>query len=207
MSTNITKQGIVKASEFSEIPYNPYDPAIYTEPDGSTWVRIIHHVPSGGYFSSTDSFSTYVYKDANRWFFGSLCNSVTNGLYEVMIKQKTTSDATEKKFRWIQYTNPMGGTFGDVDAADVVKNTSSGYSTNASYGGIYMKNSNTYLSANNGTSSSWWGAFGSWTSFQGGIPGYNAEVITTGYFDLYLRVSPSTSIYEDSIQAREFIEW
>ena len=40
---NISKQGIISASEFSEIPVNPYDTTIYTEPDGSNWIRIFHH--------------------------------------------------------------------------------------------------------------------------------------------------------------------
>ena len=205
---NITKQGIINASEFFETPNNPYDPTIYTEPDGSYWVRIIHHNnPASAKFASTNTFTTSVYLDANRWFFGSLANTTPNGLYELMIKQKTTSDATEKKYRWIQYTSPMGGTFGDVDAADVVKNTSSGYSTHSSYGGIYKFNYNSYIVANNGSSGSWWGALGCWTAFNSGIPGYGGETITTGYIDLYLRVSNTTSIYKENIGATEFIEY
>lgn len=61
--------------------------------------------------------------------------------------------------------------------------------TSTSYGGLYcMKNSNTYLAANNGTSGNWWGAVGASAAHAGGIPGWNGQAITTGYMDVYLRV-------------------
>lgn len=207
---NISSQGIVTTSIFNETPNNPYDTTVYTEPDGSVWVRIAHHnnPASSGLFASTDSFSTCVYKDADRWLFVSLCNCVTNGLWEFMVKQKQTSSSTEEKYRWIQYINPFDARYADIAAAQITKNTSSGYNTNDFHGGIYKYGgSNTYFVIANSNNGNWYGAFGSWAAYQGGIPGFPNTTVTSGYMDLYLRVSPSASIYDNSIQAHEFIEW
>jgi hypothetical protein len=205
---SISKQGIITTSDFSEIPTNLYDKTIYTEPDGSTWIRIIHHNnPTSYKFASTNDFNNFVYIDENRWFFASLCDFVANSRWEFMIKQKTTTSATETKWRWIQYKNPYEATFNDTKAANITKNTSSGYSNNTNYGGVYKSTgSYTFLNCNNGSSGSWWGALGCWTAYQGGIPGYNAEIVSTGYIDLYLRIGSTVSIYENGVSANEFIE-
>ena len=212
MSTNITKQGLACASEgFAESFLCPYDYETYAEPDGSAWIKIYHHNnPANALFASSNTFTTSVYLDADRWFFCSLLNQITNGTYELMLKQKTTSSATETKYRWIQYANPMTCAFGDVDVADVSINTSSGYSTITNYGGIYKKVASTYLCVNNAASGNWIGAIGCWAAWSGGIPGWGGAV-TSGYMDLYLRVDnqilPNASIFENHIQATEFIEW
>ena len=80
-----------------------------------------------------------------------------------MIKQKVTSTSAEAKYRWIQTKNPMTAAYGDVDAADVTKITTTGYTS--TYGGISKNKNggNTFLSANNGKSGNWYGAFGSYT--------------------------------------------
>ena len=207
MASNISKQGIANASILSEIPENPYDKTIYTEPDGSKWIRIIHHNnPTSYKFASTDKFEDYVYYDSNRWFFASLMNSVCNNKWELMIKQKPASSDSEVKYRWIQYKNPLLAVFTDVAAASVTKNTSSGYSNNASYGGIYKFNSNSFFVCNNGTNGNWYCALGCWTAYNGGIPGYAGATITSGYMDLYLRITGTASIFPNGISAKEFIE-
>ena len=208
---SILKSGTVSASALSESLVNPFDKNFYVEPDGSVWVRIVHHNnPANALFSSTNTFSSSVYLDADRWFYASIVNKITNNTYEFMVKQKALVTDTETKYRWIQTKNPFNAAYGDVDLADVTRITSSGYSTYGSYAGIYKKNANTYFSVNNGTSSSWWGAFGSWTAYQGGIPGWAQVVIKTGYFDLYIRVdnqaSSTASIFKDSIISPKFIE-
>lgn len=207
----IYKTGIVSESSFSETLMCQYDTNFYDEPDGSVWIRISHHNnPTTYKFASTDTFASSVYKDDNRWFNVSLCNVIT-GTWEVMVKQKTTSTATETKFRWTQKTNPMLGTYEDVapSSANIVRNTSSGY-TVSSFGGLYKLNSNTYLVATNGSKGNWWGAIGAWGAHQGGIPGYNAQVVTTGYIDLYLRVdnisNSKTSKYKVGFCSNEFFE-
>lgn len=209
--SNITKAGIINAIAFSETFVNPFDTKFYEEPDKSIWIRLVHHTnPANALFSSSNTFTSSVYIDANRWFYVSIVNKITNNTYEFMIKQKATTEGTETKYRWIQTKNPFNAVFGDVDAADVTKITTEGYSTHSSYGGIFKRNGNTYLCANNGTSSSWWGALGAWANHQGGIPGYAQVVVTTGYSDLYLRIDNQVnniaSIFNNSIIASEFIE-
>lgn len=208
---NILKRGTVSASALSESLVNPFDKNFYVEPDGSVWVRIVHHNnPTNAIFSSTNTFSSSVYLDEDRWFYASTVNKITNNVYEFMIKQKATLSSEESKYRWIQTKNPFNAVYGDVDLADVTRITTEGYSTYASYAGIYKKNDSTFFSVNNGTSGNWWGAIGAWTAYQGGIPGYAQVIIKTGYIDLYIRVdnqaSSTASIFKDSITSPKFIE-
>lgn len=212
MGLNINKKGSFIATAFSETFINPLDTLFYEEPDHSVWIRLVHHNnPANARFASTDSFSTKVYLDENRWFYASIVNAITNNKYEFMIKQKTTSSATEAKYRWIQTVNPFNAVFEDVDAADVTKITTSGYSNNASYGGIYKLNSSSYFVANNSNKSNWFCALGSWSVWNNGIPGYAGAAITSGYLDLYLRIdnqiNNTVSIFKNSIKTFEFIEF
>lgn len=211
MNPNITKQGIVKANTFSESFVNPLDTAFYEEPDKSIWIRLVHHNnPTSAKFASTNTFASSVYIDADRWFYASIVNKIKNNVYEFMIKQKPTSDGTEAKYRWIQTKNPFTAVFGDVDAEDVTKITTTGYSTNSSYGGIYKFNNNSYFVANNSNSGNWFCALGCWTAWNEGIPGYAGVAVTTGYIDLYLRVDNQSnngvSIFKNSIISSELIE-
>ena len=106
-----------------------------------------------------------------------------------MVKQKTTSDATETKYRWVQYKNPLIATWDDVKPGTVTINTSSGY-TSSSFGGLWKKNSQARLCIANATSSNWYGAFGCWTTYGAStVPGYPNTTISTGYFDLYVNVT------------------
>lgn len=213
MSVNITKQGIVYSGSFNESFASKYDLTPLVEPDNSAWIRIFHHNnPASKLFASTDTFASSVYLDVDRWFNISILNYITNNTYELMIKQATTSGGTETKYRWIQTVNPMTAAFGDVDEADVTKITTTGYSNASSYGGIYYKNSNTYLCANNSNSGNWMGAIGSWKLSNNGLPAYGTSTrITTGYMDLYVRIDNQpnklASIFDTHIQSPEFIEW
>lgn len=211
MSLNINKNGIISTELFTEFIANTFDTNFYVEPDNSVWIRIFHHNnPTNARFNSTDSFTTQVYLDNNRWFNVSLCNYLSNS-WELMVKQKTTSDASEVKYRWIQLTNPMGGTFDTTKAASVTKITTEGYSQSSSAGAAYKFNSNTFIIINNGTSGNWFGAIGSWSAHQNGIPGYPNSVITTGYMDLYLRIDDkvnlsATSFGNNFVKSKEIIE-
>ena len=212
MNTGFTKQGIINASAFSETFVNPLDTRFYVEPDGSTWIRIAHHNDPAtvGVFGSTiTNFEKPYYIDKDRWFNVGLCNKITNSTYELMVKQATTSTATETKYRWIQTVNPMTATFGDVDEADVTKITTSGYSTLTNYGGIYAKKASAYITANNSKSSNWYGAIGSWTLSSNKLPGFGAS-ISTGYLDLYLRIdnqnNSGVSVFKNSIIADDLLE-
>lgn len=165
-----------------------YDKNIYKEPDGTLWVRVIHHNnPASALFSSSDSFASGVYKDADRWFD---LYMIKRGLgsYEFMVKQKTTSSATETKYRWIQTKDPFTATYNDVKPASVTRITTSGY-TDGGFGGLYILNSNTHMVIANTSNGNWYGAFGCWTPYNGGIPGYPNTTITNGYMDLYVKVN------------------
>lgn len=190
----ITKIGITQGQQINEInnlSQLKYDPNVYIEPDGSAWVRIFHHNnPVNARFTSSDTFATSVYKDANRWFNVQVCDNVTT--WEFMLKQRAESTTTtESKYRWIQTVNPMTASYEDVAAASITKITT-GYS-NFSHGGLYKKNGSTYLCTNNGTSSNWWGAVGAWTLSSGGNPSWASTVVKSGYIDLYLRIDNITT--------------
>lgn len=207
---SIYKSGIVKASAFVEnfsehTLKDLYDTVYYTESDGSKWIRIFHHNnPASKLFSSTNNFIDRVYIDSDRWFDISICNYVSR--WELMVKQKTTSSATETKYRWIQFVNPMIGTFNETKAADVIKIITSGYTNVSNAGGIIQGSSeNTYMTINNGTSGNWYGAIGCWTAYNSGIPGYPNSVVTSGYMDLYLRID-DPGIYKEFISGNELIE-
>ncbi len=193
----ITKTGILKCSTFSEfngMSFLKYDPNLYIEPDGSCWIRVFHHNnPGAGSFSSSNDFAHSVYIDENRWFNVELANYLDK--WEIMIKGKFTATSDEWKLRWIQQYNPMTATYANVAVANITKITTSGYSSSpAAWGGLYFKNGSTYLCANNGTSGNWWGAVGSYSVYQNGIPGWGptGTVTTTGFNDVYLRIDNVT---------------
>lgn len=205
MNVSFKKTGAV-ASNIQELMLNP----IY-EPDNSMWIQIAHHNNPASYlFSSTDTFETCVYTDQNRWFHVSLCNLVTT--WELMIIQAPLATDTIEKYRWIQAVNPMIATYEDVALANIIRVTTSGYTTpGGNYAGIYKRNTSSYLVCNNGYSGHWFGAIGSWSVHNSGTPGYNGKTITSGYMKLYLRIDNTDlikkfSIYKDSITANSIIE-
>ena len=180
--------GNVNATSYSEWKLN-YDQRVYFEPDGSAWVRVAHHANPGTYkFSTGDSFSTHVRKDSNRWLCGEVFDRLTR--WEIMVVQRSTATSAIKKDRWVQTVNPNTAAFADVAVSAITRNTSSEYTNPSSgWGGIYKFNSNTYYSVNNGNSGNWWGAIGSWTDFNTGIPGWFAETVKDGgWIDLYARI-------------------
>ncbi len=220
-SIKIEKNGVINSaqfSEFSELNALKYDPNVYIEPDGSVWIRVFHHNnPASKLFSSSNDFANSVYIDEDRWFNFEAGNLFTS--WEIMIKLRRTTGAAEEKYRWIQSVNPLTAVYADVDAADITKITTNGY-LSTPHNGLYKKNSNTYLAANiTGNSGYWHGAIGSWTNWNGGIPGYGpavdaTDVVSTGYEDVYIRIdnqnmtNSSLTKFKQakSIIANEFIE-
>ena len=177
-----------------------YDKNIYTESDGSKWIRIFHHNnPASKLFAKTDIWASGVYKDEDRWFdIYPIVQSLTT--FEFMVKQKQTSSATEVKYRWIQNKSPLTATYNDVKPDAVTRITTSGY-TNGNQGGLWRSgHANTHMVIANSNSGNWYGATGCWVAYNGGIPGYPNTVITTGYIDLYIKISDyiSNIIYDCS---------
>lgn len=175
--SNITKTGIFNNGLFQEYRI---------EPDGSVWSLVfVHNQPAVNKFESSDSFTTGFYRP-NLYFNFNICNELTS--WEFLILQADTFAATQQKRRWVQNVNPLNAAFADVAAANITKNTSTGY-TSDSWGGLYkMNNSNTFLCANNGTSGNWWGATGSKVFYQGGIPAWFGKIVKDGYVLIYVRV-------------------
>ena len=216
-ATSICSNGDIKSSSFSEIPVY-FDKTVYEESDGSLWIRMFHHNNPASYiFAQNDPFTTPFYKNDNMWWNVPLCNYITTGKWEIMVKQTATSGGTVSKYRWVQMYNPMTATWENVTDANVIKNTSAGYSNTTSYGGIFKFhiNSNTYIAANNSVNGNWYGAMGAYVRHRSGIPGYASTVITTGYMDVYLRIDNAAlsmltkaSIMKNGsyISAREIIE-
>lgn len=212
MSLSINKNGVISTELYSEFIANTFDPNVYVEPDRSAQIRIVHHNnPASVRFVSSDTFTSQVYKDADRQFNVSLCN-LLSGSWELMTIQTATSGGTQQKFRQIQSYNPMTATYANVASANITKITTSGY-TSFSTGGIYPINSSAYLCTNNGTQGNQWGAFGAQNAHQGGIPAQNGVVVTTGFSDLYLRIDNSKANFDKSsfgnnyIQCREIQEY
>jgi hypothetical protein len=188
-----TRTGISKSSNISELP-GKYDTNLYFEPDGSCWVRIVHHNnPTSYKFASSDSFRTGVYKDTNRFFDGSICDMVDK--WEFMVIQQLTTTDTILKARWIQQINPNVAAFADVPSSAITRILTDGYVSHG-FGGLYYKNGSTYWCCNNGASNNWWGAVGAWAEHQGGIPamqmGGNSGIVKTGFEDLYIRIDNVT---------------
>jgi hypothetical protein len=108
-----------------------------------------------------------------------------------MMKGRFTKDGDDWKLRWIQDVNPMTAVYADVAADNVTKITGNGYDAyKSSWGGLYAKKGSAYLTTNNGNSGNWWGAVGSYSVYEGGIPGWgpSTTVTTTGFNDLYVRI-------------------
>jgi len=163
------------------------------EPDDSRWIHIAHHnnPGNGKLFSKTDKFAQGVFLDDDRWF--NIYAGVQNlSSFEFLVVQKTTSTATETKYRWTQTKSPLTAKYNDVAPSAVTRITTSGY-TNGAQGGLYILNNDyTYMSIADGNSGDWFGAFGAYTPSQNGIPGYPNTFITSGYIDLYVRI-PGTN--------------
>jgi hypothetical protein len=221
--TKFDKTGIAKCNNFNEFNINrciypDSDLNLYSEPDGSSWIKVIkHNNPSANLFSSTDDFTKRIDK-SNLSFNAYMFNTPVSN-WELMVKQKATSSSDLIKYRWIQSVNPFTATYNDTVASKVTKITTNGYSTFANAGGLYHKGGETYFVINNGTNGNWFGALGSWTAFQGGIPGYPNTTITTGYIELYMRVDgkydsvnkvslgdPKSQDSLPYLQSNEFIE-
>ena len=100
----------------------------------------------------------------------------------------------------------MLATESDVAVDKVTYNTSTGY-TSCAYRGLYKRNNATYLTQGD----AWFGAVGSWTAWNSGIPGWNkATISSTGYMDLYVRIDDTfqkeTNIYDNKIECNSLIE-
>jgi hypothetical protein len=102
----------------------------------------------------------------------------------------------------VQTKNPFNAVWNDVKPESVTRITTAGY-TNGGNGGLWKMNSSTYFVVANSSSGNWFGATGSWTAYNGGIPGYPNTTVTTGCIDIFVRVDnigKNTKFYKNNIQ-------
>lgn len=195
----ILKTGIVKTDNFIE-----FNDKLKVLADGSVFLQILHHNnPASNLFTvnncwlnnTTNLYSTLSLLKESGWF-----TSLSE--YEFLICEKLTNTGTESQYRWKQTSNPS------------TSSTLSGYSviSGSPARPCGLMNKGTYAAMHNG--SAWWVACGSYTAFQGGIPGV-AGIVTTGYLDLYIRIpdeilkgtlSDFLKMYKKSIIGNQMIE-
>lgn len=198
---SFSKNGIVNFADFNEC---------ITEPDGSLWSPCFYHSnPASQLFSSSDSFANGVLKE-NRYFNFNICKILTS--WEFLGIQQNTQTSTPIKVRWKQNKSPFTAVYEDVTPSAVIRITTSGYTdAGTTYGGgLYVLNSSTYLCCANTTKGNWFGALGSWSKWNGGIPGFCGQPVTTGVLQVFVRIDNSmVKIHKNtkSIEALEIIEY
>ncbi len=199
-SEDITKTGIVKVGNLVELADNTL-----VLSDGSLWVRLLHHNnPSSYMFTSSNCW--HKTDDANLYSVLDLLRSTawanSDGEYEFLFCEKLTSSSTEQQFRWKQTSNPA------------LSSTLSGYQLISGSPGRTIGIMNKGFAAAMHNGNSFWCECGAYSGYNGGIAGASGAV-TTGYFDLYVRMFGPTikgadanlcQFYENAIVAKEIIE-
>ena len=193
----VLKTGLSKTNSFIEI-----NDKIKILSDGSAFIQILHHnAPSSNLFNSVNCWlnntsNLYSLTISLKTIFKNLSN------YEFLVCEKLESSSSESQIRWRQTSNPA------------LSSTLSGYtliSGSAPYGAGLMNKGN-YGCFHNGNT--WWCCCGSYTSYNGGIPGFTG-VIKSGYLDLYIRIPQEmlkgnigafTKFFSKSILSTQFIE-
>lgn len=176
---SVEKEGLIKTAHFME--------NYITEPDGAVFQQIAFHLDPTSYkFASSDNFND-CYKDCRRWFNAKICDLADK--WEFLLIQRATEDAVTYKTRWSQTKNPNTATYEDVVAAQVTKNTSTGYTNYSAYGGVYKYNSSRYYCFPNATKGNSFGIGQFGSDWNGGCPGYGGIAIKDGgYQSFYIRI-------------------
>lgn len=157
-------------------------------------------------FSSSDSFATGVYKNDEMWFDFTRCKELSS--FEFLYIQQSTKGGAYTRYRWVQSKSPFVATYEDVAPNAVTRITTTGY-TDGGYGGMYKLGSNTYFVVANSNKGNWFGAAGSWSHHQGGIPGYPNTVVTTGNVRVFVRIDvPKIKDYKanDALMTNSIVE-
>lgn len=176
---SVEKEGLIKTAHFME--------NYITEPDGAVFQQIAFHLDPTSYkFASSDNFND-CYIDCRRWFNAKICDLADK--WEFLLIQRATENAATYKTRWSQTKNPNSATYEDVVAAQVTKNTTTGYTNYSAYGGVYKFNSSRYYCFANATKGNSFGIGQFGGDWQGGCPGYGGIAIKDGgYQSLYIRI-------------------
>lgn len=188
-------QRIYQNRNTHEIPTVPDSPT----PDLPLWVKILHHNhPDTNLFTTANARKNTTEDLYSRLgiYFNSTIFKNPYGKYEFLAKEKLESGSTEQSYQWRQTSSPTASTIAGFES---IKNT------NSSSRMIGLKNTNAYATFHNG--SSWWCACGSYTAYQGGIPGFS-DVVKSGYLDLYAkaRIGHLPKSYENEYEELEYIQ-
>ena len=196
----ITPQ-IKKNGQFVCDSFGNYNFAIENT-SGATWALLLdHNNPSENLFTQDNCWNNNaenLFSALGMLKHGNWANP--DGEYEFLVIEKTTSASTEQMVRWKQTSNPA------------LSSTLSGYqlisgSVSRSVG---LMNKNTYGCFHNGAS--WWCCCGSYSAYNGGIPGF-FDTVTTGRLRFYIRIPdvkllPENKVmfFNDNIQNNNLIE-
>ena len=168
--------------------------------DGSVWIPIcMHYVPDG---LNTSSSQKYSYTSRNIWNnFGAITNfeRPESGQYEFYVMQQTAVDGAYSWFRFKQNINPLTATWADVNPSKVGTNVTriSSSETN-SYAGMYWTTGAAPMTFANTSNGNWYGC-GITAAYQGGIPGYNGQVVK-GWQLVYMRITnPHARMFKNGL--------
>ncbi len=152
--------------------------------DGGGWTLLFRHDSSGGFFAD----------NAQADSFNEATPEITTKLYSILNKMDQIKSLTDYEFRlsyplngvrnhWTQTFNPRSGVAGVTPVpgyTPITIDASGNY-----WGGLERSTStSTYLDGSV-NSSNWWYSIGSNVIYVGGIPGYDATVVT--FVELYVR--------------------
>ena len=127
------------------------------------------------------------------------------------MQKRTQRDKNFTKHRWKQTVNPFTATYDNVSTSqNIAPVLGDGYVNGGIRGLFRQTNPNsTFFAITGSKNTHWYGATGSWTAYQGGIPGYPDTVITTGCVDIYVRIDSlndnKVKFYKTGIQTVENI--
>lgn len=174
--TNINSKGITNTYQFNS--------NIKTLEDGSKWLLVLYHNNPSAYLFNTSNCKL----SENNINLYSILEILTtdnfissDGKYEFLAIQKLLNTSNEDIIRWTQ-TNAAASTTSVTGLTGT--------------GGLCL-GTNTYLAISN-SGSNWFGACGCYTAYNGGIPGFNSAIITTGSLQLYIRIDNSKFIIRDT---------
>ena len=173
--------------------------------DGSVFLQIMHHNnPASNLFTTNNC---WFYNDKNNLFSNLImlknCTWIKNlTTFEFLACEKLESSSTENQIRWSQTSNPA------------LTSTATGYTLISGSPGrtVSLMNKGTNGAMHNGAT--WWCCCGSYTAYQGGIPGF-CGVVKSGYIDLYIRIPDEmmkgnfenfVKFYRNSILSTQLIE-
>ncbi len=159
--------------------------------EGAYWLRVLRHSnpASGALFTQSNALRTIESRDLYSRLADITNFHTSSGVFEFLFRQKPLSTDNLVWGRWTQTSDPTVST--TLSGYTYVSGTASG--SDANLWGLVRKDSGSASSSGKTAlavpgSGYWYSACGSWTAWNGGIPGFAQSVIKTGFMELYVRV-------------------